>query len=120
MGARQAAKSQVMIPPGTITAKLAIEFTMSRGCNAPDRPFLPPLTIPCERTSCDEEHQQQMYLRTTASGIRLQVLGSASRAPPGTRTPNPLIKSAKSTHSGEYYLGFWLALVTSQRHQRHP
>ena len=31
-----------------------------------------------------------------------------SGAPPGTRTPNPLIKSVKFTHSGTYYLGFYL------------
>jgi integrase len=29
-------------------------------------------------------------------------------APPGTRTPNPLIKSREFTHSGVYYLGFCL------------
>jgi hypothetical protein len=29
-------------------------------------------------------------------------------APPGTRTPNPLIKSAKFIHSGVYHLGFHL------------
>ncbi|MGB9279913.1 MAG: hypothetical protein WCB57_07480, partial [Pseudonocardiaceae bacterium] len=29
-------------------------------------------------------------------------------APPGTRTPNPLIKSREFTHSGVYYLGLYL------------
>ena len=42
-------------------------------------------------------------------------------APPGTRTPNPLIKSTKFTHSGRHYLGLcllWLRRRVPSKPQR--